>query len=209
MNEGKICEICGSNKWVYKYRNKQFLCSKHVNQIKRNGEIKERTTADPNDFIVKGKYTEIILRDIKQNVTGKVLISTSKIDLAKKLKWYLNSNGYAMSYKNGKHLLLHRYIVSANDNEIIDHINRTKLDCRDENLRPCTSSQNAMNSKTRTNNTSGRCGVWYNKLRNKWVAEIKVNGKKISLGYYKEIDDAIKARNDAEEKYFKEFRVKR
>lgn len=36
----------------------------------------------------------------------------------------------------------------------------------------------------------------------KWVAEIGVNRKKIHLGTFETFDDAIKARKEAEEKYF-------
>lgn len=57
--------------------------------------------------------------------------------------------------------------------------------------------------KVRKNNTSGITGVNYIKNIKKWNASIFFKGKKINLGYFKNIDDAIKARKDAEEKYFK------
>ena len=52
------------------------------------------------------------------------------------------------------------------------------------------------------NNTSGHKGVSWNKYHNKWNAYINIHGKKINLGYYCNIDDAVKARSEAEEKYF-------
>ena len=57
--------------------------------------------------------------------------------------------------------------------------------------------------KVRKNNTSGITGVNYIKNIKKWNASIFFKGKKINLGYFKNIDDAIKARKDAEKKYFK------
>ena len=45
-------------------------------------------------------------------------------------------------------------------------------------------------------------GVSWHKARRLWQARISVQGKKISLGYYHDIDDAKKARESAEEKYF-------
>lgn len=60
------------------------------------------------------------------------------------------------------------------------------------------SNDRAINS----NNTSGHRGVSYRKDRNKYRAYIKFQGKNIFLGNYDNIEDAIKARKCAEEKYF-------
>lgn len=57
-------------------------------------------------------------------------------------------------------------------------------------------------------NTSGVKGVHYDKDRNKWKSEICVNNKKIMLGRFENKDDAIKARCDAEIKYFGEYNRK-
>lgn len=86
-----------------------------------------------------------------------------------------------------------------------DHINRNPLDNRKSNLRPCNLYQNAMNSSIMSNNTSGITGVNWNKSEQKWVARIQYYNKRILLGYFNNKDDAIKARLEAEAKYFKEF----
>lgn len=57
--------------------------------------------------------------------------------------------------------------------------------------------------KIRKNNTSGYTGVTYNNKNKTWRANIFFKGKKINLGSFKNIEDAIKARKEAEEKYFK------
>lgn len=58
------------------------------------------------------------------------------------------------------------------------------------------------NRAINSNNTSGYRGVSYRKDRNKYRAYIKFQGKDIFLGNYDDIEDAIKARKCAEEKYF-------
>lgn len=63
--------------------------------------------------------------------------------------------------------------------------------------------KSAFNAKLHRGNTSGRKGVTYNERRKKWRAYIGFKGKQISLGYYDDVQDAIKARVAAEEKYFK------
>lgn len=66
-----------------------------------------------------------------------------------------------------------------------------------------TNLNNISNTELRSDNKSGVTGVhWCNK-RNKWVAQIVVQKKSIYLGQFSEKSKAIKARKDAEEKYFK------
>lgn len=40
------------------------------------------------------------------------------------------------------------------------------------------------------------------------MAKIKTDGKEIHLGSFAKLEDAVKAREDAEEKYFGEYRRK-
>ena len=89
--------------------------------------------------------------------------------------------------------------------ENYDHIDRNPLNNRRCNLRPATQSENMHNKSKQRNNTSGIIGVHWKTNDQKWKAQIVVNNKQISLGYYKNKDDAIKARLEAELKYFGEF----
>lgn len=89
-----------------------------------------------------------------------------------------------------------------------DHKNANKHDNRKENLRDATHSQNNMNRGVQSNSTSGITGVRWDKRQQKWTAKIKINKRTISLGSYVLKEDAIKARKEAEEKYFGEFAYK-
>lgn len=95
---------------------------------------------------------------------------------------------------------------SPND-MVVDHINGNTHDNRKENLRACTRQENSMNQGMRSDNTSGYKGVlWYHYNGvDKWQASIQVNKKKISLGYYEKLEEAIEARKNAEERYFGEY----
>jgi len=123
-------------------------------------------------------------------------------DLIKDYRW--NINNYCFTVSNKKTIFLHRLIMNNPDLKI-DHINRNKLDNRKSNLRLCTSSQNNMNKTIPADNTSGIIGVCYNKLSNRWQAYIQINKIMSHLGFYKNIDDAIIARLNAEYKYYGEF----
>ena len=98
--------------------------------------------------------------------------------------------------------------MNATSGQVVDHVRHNLYDCRKEELRIGTQSNNMMNLSMRTDNTSGTTGVWLDKRNNNWVAEIKVNKEKINLGSFINKNDAIKARRNAEEKYFNNWSYK-
>ena len=59
------------------------------------------------------------------------------------------------------------------------------------------------NKKLLKNNKSGTTGVCWDKTKQKWIAQIGFKGRNINLGRFKNKEDAIEARQKAEEKYFK------
>ena len=65
-----------------------------------------------------------------------------------------------------------------------------------------TNFQVIENRNPAKNNTSGHKGVSWDKSRGMWSAYIQVRGTKIHLGRFYEYDDAVKARELAEEEYF-------
>jgi hypothetical protein len=87
----------------------------------------------------------------------------------------------------------------------IDHRNRIKTDNRIDNLRASTSSQNKGNIGLLVNNTSGFRGVSFNTRRQKWHAQIKINGKQTYLGGFDLPEQAARVYNAAAVKHFGEF----
>ena len=55
--------------------------------------------------------------------------------------------------------------------------------------------------KIRASNTSGHTGVYRDRKRNKWVAQICFKGKTYYLGSYAKQEDAVRARRQGEEMY--------
>jgi hypothetical protein len=77
----------------------------------------------------------------------------------------------------------------------IDHINRIRSDNRLSNLRDVDHSTNALNVPMRKHNTSGHTGVYWHKPSNGWL--VMLQRKRVShyLGYFKEKEQAIRARD--------------
>lgn len=86
-----------------------------------------------------------------------------------------------------------------------DHIDRNELNNLESNLRPCSFQENVFNRGVASNNSSGVTGVGWHKETQKWISRIKINGKSIYLGVFESKIDAIKARLNAENKYFGEY----
>jgi hypothetical protein len=86
-----------------------------------------------------------------------------------------------------------------------DHINHNGLDNRRANLRLCTPQQNSFNQRPRRNSTSIYKGVSWNSEVRKWKAEIKHNGRTISIGYFEKEQDAAIAYDDYAAELFGEF----
>lgn len=128
-------------------------------------------------------------------------------DLIKNFCWYYDNHGYLIAKSGKKHIRISRYLMGVLDEDgtqiYVDHKNGDTRDNRRENLRIVTPSQNAMNSKLRSNNTSGCSGIY--KYGNKWLTMIFFNNERIFLGYYDTYEDAVKVRKEAEEKYFGEY----
>ena len=127
-------------------------------------------------------------------------------NLIKEYTWTINPDGYVYSIPNGRVIKMHILIMSPPKGKVVDHINHITFDNRKSNLRICEHYQNRINSLPYKNNTSGRKGVYWDKTRNKWMVCITANKKTYNLGRYDDFDEAVRVREEAEEKYHKEFR---
>ncbi len=114
----------------------------------------------------------------------------------------VNTDGYRRGTIFGTRYYAHRIIWTIVHGEWpqdeLDHINGNPSDNRLENLRVVTHQENGRNQKLYCSNTSGVVGVSWHKRDETWRAEIKVDGKKIHLGYFDSFDDAVAARAAAE-----------
>lgn len=153
-----------------------------------------------NEYILHDNYAEIIIKSKKYG-EHKALIDLDDVEKCKKYNWCLKYDKTLKNFylHNSKGLTLHRFITDCPKNKVIDHLNHNTLDNRKENLRICTDLENLQNKKS---NTSGHVGVSYYKRDNTWEAFITIKGHKNFLGRYKDINDAIKARKQAEKEYF-------
>src|ERR1700752_899378 len=137
---------------------------------------------------------EIPLRNCKGEIICYALIDDRFSRLAHD-RWCRHGKGYVVRrLAKGKNIFLHHAVLGWNlDSDLeVDHINGNRLDCRVENLRIVTRAQNAQNKGKIQGTTSRFRGVWWDKSRQKWTAEVKLDRKKVYLGRFDDEEEAAK-----------------
>lgn len=121
---------------------------------------------------------------------------------------WIGATGYHMvSMDRKKQLKTHRVIFALHHGyfpDMIDHIDRNKLNNKIENLRGTNHQLNALNSNLRKDSSSLFTGVTYKKDKKRWRAYIKEDYVQKHLGYFDTREQAAEARaNYLEKKYGK------
>lgn len=123
-------------------------------------------------------------------------------------KWCIRT-GYAIRWQKGKkpprRIDMHRHILKAPPNLLVDHINGNKSDNRKFNLRLATHSQNHANQMKRRRATSEYKGVCWKKRERKWSAQAAYLGKSYHLGHFNSEREAALAYNQKASSLFGEF----
>lgn len=164
-----------------------------------------------NTNTVVKNYLEEVINYIHNNA----FINNNTITIGK-IKVEINSSHrlyYPTTTILGRSIAIHHIAWYAyhgtplKPGNIIDHINGNTHDNRKENLREISKSENAQNTKTRVDNKLGIKGVSYDPPTGRYRAEITVNKKTIRLGRFTTLEEAAKARKDAEIAHHRCYRV--
>lgn len=131
------------------------------------------------------------------------IIDDADYEFLNQFRWFVKKDGYAIAWtrENGKRkwLKMHRLVVAANPSEMVDHVDKNKLNNQRANLRICSDSQNKQNTNKKVGQyTSKYKGVSWQKRRRKWHAYVTIGGRKIHLGSYdQELEAAQKYDSEA------------
>lgn len=158
----------------------------------------------------QNKYSEKLVDEHGEYYIGytssgnEFYIDEDDFDKIKEYCWY-TSVTYGMlriRARIGENKVLMHQILGF---KYCDNIDRNELNNRKYNLRECTHQENCMNRSKYKNNTSGITGVYWIKKLQKWTARIQINGRSTNLGNFSDKTNAIKARLEAELKYYGDF----
>lgn len=205
LNTKDSCCVCGSSFKVQKNNklgNGNYFCGKHNHQLYRYGKWFETTP----EYKLNNGYVSIYIPNNEQEIK---ISYDSLIDVFYNYPTSITNTGY-VKLRNGE--LLHRFLMKDKLNEnnlVIDHINHDKLDNCIHNLRVCSARENTLNTTLSKNNTTKYIGVTWTKNRNKFKAYINIDNKQIHLGYFTDINEAVKSRLLGEKQYFGEYAPQR
>jgi hypothetical protein len=169
-------------------------------------------------------YYKIKLHRKNSDIDTCALVSLNKIAHVENYKWYLGKDGYPFTYIKGGRVLLHRLVWYINTgswaNELVigdkivkhyvDHINRNKLDARDENLRLATPAQNSYNKTSKNTLTDPETNqpLHHIKLtKSGYVVSICKDGITNRIDSISTLEEAKKIYNLMAEEMFGEFAV--
>lgn len=208
------CDICGrkinKKNRAYGY----ILCSKHMHQYLKYGKFLDtiqRTNKDLNEYRRLDK--NVIEMDVYyQNNTycDSFIFDKDDLEKIKYHKWRKDSNNHIVTgnctQNKPRQELTHIIMnIPKGKNVVVDHINGNPLDNRKKNLRICSQSENMCNKSFMSNNRTGFIGIYFDKSKKCYCAEIK-RGMKCYLGGFSLIEEAIYCRYIAELQIFKDFR---
>lgn len=158
-----------------------------------------------NNFQFEEDY--VIMYDSNGNST---LIDTDDYERVSQHHWIkdINNRGYWRCTKRTKEhgrMLLHRFIMNF-PNGLVDHKFHDLDDNRKNMLRSCNKAENNRNKYSPVG-VVGHRGIIITPI-GKYQARITVNNKQVHLGTFDNIEEAIKIREEAEIKYFGDFRYR-
>lgn len=190
---------------------------KHFNITIRHGseavkaqwatEEKRNIRRKPNEYVLKEDHAEIKIYRKTKDKYDTVLIDLEDVEKCKKHHWTVSQGYVNYAYIENKkrfNVKLYRYLLNVPDGKLVDHINGKPLDNRKSNLRICTYLENAWN-KIKSNSSRTEFKGISKRKNGKYQVGIGYKGKKIYIGTFANKQDAIKARKEAELKYFGEY----
>lgn len=129
---------------------------------------------------------------------------------SKKIAGTVQKNGYRYIqiekklYQSSR--LAYLYMKGKFPDNIVDHIDGNTTNDRWINLRPATMSENQYNKIIPSHNKSGTKGVFWDKRSQRWIARIRKENKTVYSESFRNKEDAIEARKQAEVFYHGEYR---
>jgi len=114
--------------------------------------------------------------------------------------------GYAVRHEGLRTICMHRQILGARPGQDVDHVNAAGTDNQRANIRLCTRAQNNANQRHQRRATSSRYkGVYWDRARGKWHAQLKTGGVRYALGRFGDEREAARAYNAFALKTWGEF----
>lgn len=188
QDTGEFCEA----DYPGKPGTKAGVYDEYGRHITKSGELHGRRKV--REVRVAGDVAYVPLSDDEHGPNA--IVDADDVEIVNKYGWELNNDGHPYASIRGKSTPMHQLLTGEKNP---DHINRDKLDHRRANLRTANKTLNEANTGPRKTNKSGYKGVSWDKVNNKWLAQIgyQEEGRNINkkLGRFNTPEEAAEAYN--------------
>lgn len=138
------------------------------------------------------------------SVRAYAIVDAADADWVNQWRWFMKNEGYARrsAPRNGGNqhaIYLHRELLGLvrGDGLQGDHMDRNRLNCKRSNLRIAMHGQNQQNCSSKDGATSIYRGVYWDKDKRKWRAQVSIKNRTENIGRFSDELDAAKAALDA------------
>jgi len=140
-----------------------------------------------NEYEEREDHCRIYMFNSIGACTGFTKVDKKNIAKLMKYSWRIDSVGYACTTIGGNPKRMHKMLIDVEEGFVTDHINRDKLDNREENLRAISRQENNFN----------RMGIGVRRTpARKWNARIRWNGREKHIGNFETFKEARTAYNN-------------
>jgi len=152
------------------------------------------------DNLLRGVGVSVLAVPLTRGAVA--LIDAEDWPLVAPHRWFYGHNGSGQTYAitfirdagRKRTVMMHRLIMGAPSDRLVDHINGDGLDNRRVNLRLATPGENLQNRRgAQRNSVTGIRGVCPRKNRDGYTVNIYVQGRRHSLGLFRNLADAEQA----------------
>jgi hypothetical protein len=197
----RVCENCRSSKRLSGLTEPALICENKAHTPEKCLVVKEDGSCSNFEFSrdIVPAYIAAALTEGARLIPltrGRfAIVDAEDYGRLNQYKWHVSKSHkseYAVRCQGRKHISMHRLLLNAPPHLLVDHRDCNGLNNRKANLRLCTHQENVHNQRPRKGGSSRFKGVFWNKKEKKYVARIRINGKRYSLGYFHdEIEAAV------------------
>lgn len=209
LEENKTCRNCDFSHVAYGLPGPIFICDR------REGFRCQWYVVNPADTCKSYRKAESAIevdglstRLIPLTQGKYAMVDAGDFKYLSRYKWHAvkgNSTYYAVRTQGRRSIRMHRMIMKAPKDMLVDHINHDGLNNTRANLRLCTKTQNAQNQRPRKKTSSRYKGVHYDKKAKAYYAKITHKGKRYTIGKFKDEVEAAKAYDKEAKKLFGQY----
>ncbi len=187
-----VYSICDPELWLRRLWAGEPLLPRCANHPRWPGQLHDVPGVACRNYRPKPVLPEGDVRLIPLGDGFYAYVDAADYEWLRQWNWHLN-DGYATRCEKGKDIYMHRAILRAPKNKVVDHIDGNRVNNCRCNLRICTSCENLCNKRQRHHASSRFKGVSLSTRHRNWCARWQRRNERCWLGTFTDEVEAARA----------------